>query len=119
VISTASELACIFEALFTGQLLTPALLAEMLTPVPVPVPGTHPLFGQPGYGLGVMMDSGSWYGVVAGHGGEGPGYAVGALHLPSVGGHRVTSVALTNRDRGDLGLQVALALVAGFAEQVA
>lgn len=113
VISTAPEIAHIFEALFAGRLLDDSSLAAMLEPVPVPA--EHPLFSQPAYGLGLMIDSGSPYGLVAGHGGGGPGYSTGAIHLPDVNGRRVTSVALANADHGDLGLPIAFAL----AEQVA
>lgn len=112
VISTAPEIAHIFEALFAGHLLDASSLAAMLEPVPVPA--EHPLFSKPAYGLGLMIDSGSPYGLVAGHGGGGPGYSTGAIHLPEVNGRRVTSVALANSDRGDLGLPIAFAL----AEQV-
>ncbi len=71
VISTATELARIVEALFTGRLVRPDLLAMMLDPVLVP--GAHPLFRQPAYGLGLMRDPRSPYGPVAGHGGGGRG----------------------------------------------
>jgi D-alanyl-D-alanine carboxypeptidase len=113
VISTAPEIARIFEALFAGRVLDTSSLAAMLEPVLVPA--EHPLFSQPAYGLGLMIDAGSPYGRVAGHGGGGPGYSTGAIHLPDVNGRRVTSVALVNADLGDLGLPIAFAL----AEQVA
>lgn len=108
VISTAPEIACIFEALFTGRLLSQPSLAAMLEPAEVPA--SHPLFRQPAYGLGLMIDAGSPYGVVAGHGGGGPGYSTGAIDLSDVSGRRVTSVALVNCDQGDLGLRIAFAL---------
>ncbi len=112
VISTASELARIIDAIFDGRLVPPALLPEMLRPTRVPV--EHPLFVEPSYGLGAMLDPGSPFGAVAGHGGGGPGYSAGALHFPNVGGRRVTTVALANSDRGDLGLSIAF----GLAETV-
>ena len=109
VTSTAPELAQIIDAVFGGRLVAPALLPEMLRPTRVPV--DHPLFVEPSYGLGAMLDPGSPYGVVAGHGGGGPGYSAGALHFPNVGGRRVTTVALANSDRGDAGLPIAFGLV--------
>lgn len=117
VVSTARELAKVLAATFNGQLLSPALLKEMLTPVLVPV--QHPLFRQPAYGLGVMIDPESAYGVVAGHGGGGPGYSTGALVFPDVAGRQVISVALANRDQPDLGLTIAFSLVGSFAKQFA
>ena len=117
VISTAPELAGIFEALFTGRLLPSWRLAEMLEPFPVPT--RHPLFQQPAYGLGLMLDLQSRYGLVAGHAGGGPGYAVAALCFPNVGGRRITSVALANRDQDDLGLRLAFTMAELLAGELA
>ncbi|HEX5165789.1 MAG TPA: serine hydrolase domain-containing protein, partial [Thermomicrobiales bacterium] len=60
VISTASDLARIIDAIFAGRLAPSSLLPEMLTPVQVPM--QHPLFVEPSYGLGVMLDPGSRHG---------------------------------------------------------
>jgi D-alanyl-D-alanine carboxypeptidase len=109
VIATAGELARLFDALFAGVLLPEKLLAAMLAPTLVPHP--HFWFRQPSYGLGLMMDGQSHYGVSAGHGGGGPGYSVGALHCTDAGGHGVTAVALVNQDASDLGMRIACALV--------
>lgn len=109
VVSTAPETATLFHALFSGQLLPPALLAQMLTPVPVPV--THPPFVRPAYGLGLMLDPQSPYGLVAGHGGGGPGYDTAALHFADVAGQEVVAVLLANRDGAGLALRLAFRLV--------
>lgn len=114
VISTARELVRIVEALFDGRLVPPALLPAMLSPVRVP--GSHPLFAEPSFGLGVMLDPGSPFGLVAGHGGGGPGYSAGAFHFPNVGGRRVTAVALANSDCDDLGMPIAFALSEAVAD---
>lgn len=116
VISTAPETARMFDALFAGRLLSPQLLAEML--VPILVPDQHPLFRQPAYGLGLMIDTQSKYGVMAGHGGGGPGYSAGALHFTGVNGRRITSVALANRDQPDLGLNLAFTMATLLADFV-
>lgn len=108
VISTASEAALIVESLFTGQLLRPESLAAMLDAVEVA--GDYPPFVRPGYGLGLMIDSGSSYGWVAGHAGGGPGYSTAAFYFPNVSGHHVTAVALTNRDSPDLAVEIAFTL---------
>jgi len=116
VISTAPEIARIIEAIFDGRLVQPQLLTEMLQPTRVP--GSHPPFVDPSYGLGVMLDPGSPFGLVAGHGGGGPGYSTGALHFPNVAGHCVTTVALANRDQGDVGLRIAFALGEAVAHHI-
>lgn len=117
VVSTAGELARLTDAILTGDLLRPHSRAAMLTPVVVP--HKHPLFRQPAYGLGLMIDPQSSYGVLAGHGGGGPGYSAGVLHVPNVHGHTITSVALANRDQPDLGLQIAFKLIELLAETFA
>ena len=115
-ISTAAELAEIFEALFAGRLVGPASLAAMRDAVDVP--GEHPLVARPAYGLGLMVGRGSPHGSVAGHAGGGPGYSTAVFHFPDVVGRRVTSVALANRDAADLGTEIAFALVAAYADRL-
>lgn len=114
VISTAPELARMIDAIFSGTLLDAPSRAAMLEPVRVPV--THHFFQQPSYGLGLMIDPQSRYGLLAGHGGGGPGYTAGVIHLPDVRGHRVTSVVLTNRDQDDLSLRTAFTLALLLAD---
>jgi len=114
VLSTAPEVARVLDAVFDGRLLGSDLVSAMLDAVAVPE--THELIAKPGYGLGLMVDLGSPHGLVAGHGGEGPGYSTAAFHFPDAGGHRLTSVALTNRDAHDLGVRVAFALATAHAE---
>ncbi|NLE44455.1 MAG: beta-lactamase family protein [Chloroflexi bacterium] len=108
VISTASDLALVIDALFTGRLITSQSRDAMFEAVDVAVDA--PFFRHPSYGLGVMIDHESRYGVMAGHGGGGPGYSAGALDLPDVHGRWVTSVALANRDGNDLGLEMAFTM---------
>ncbi|HEU4512046.1 MAG TPA: serine hydrolase domain-containing protein [Nocardioidaceae bacterium] len=108
VLSTATELAVLVDAIFAGRLLrreTVDLMAE-----PVVLPFAHPLFSKPGYGLGLMVDAAA-HGLVAGHGGGGPGYSAGAVHVAS-GGRAVTAVALANTEV-DVGLGSALEAARG------
>lgn len=114
VISTALDMARAMDSLLAGGLLSAASRAAMLQAVDVPV--QHPFFRQPGYGLGLMIDQGSRYGILAGHGGGGPGYAAGALHVPDAGGRRITCAALANTDQGDAGLRAAFDLAMLAAE---
>ncbi|MFN8592094.1 MAG: serine hydrolase domain-containing protein [Thermomicrobiales bacterium] len=115
-ISTAADLARALDALFAGRLLTAESLRTMMEAVPVPA--AHPQFVRPGYGLGLMIDLGSRYGLVAGHGGGGPGYSTAAFHFSDVRGHRVTSVALVNRDQPELATPIAFALVTAYADHL-
>lgn len=114
VISTALDLAQALDGLLAGSLLSVGGRAAMLQAVDVPV--QHPFFRRPGYGLGLMIDQGWRYGVLAGHGGGGPGYAAGALHAPDALGRRITCAALANSDQGDAGLRAAFDLIMLAAE---
>ena len=82
----------------------------------VRVPSEHPLFREPSYGLGLMLDPGSPYGLLAGHGGGGPGYSAGALVLPDVQGRCITAAAIANRDQPDFGLQIVYTVATRLAE---
>ncbi|GAB4217663.1 MAG: serine hydrolase domain-containing protein [Synechococcales cyanobacterium] len=102
VVSTAPELAKMMEALFLNRILSAALIEQML--VPAHVLGKHPLFEKAAYGLGLMIDLESPHGLVAGHGGGGPGYSVAAFHFPNVVESQITISAIANQDRQDYGL---------------
>lgn len=115
VVSTAAETARLLDALLAGRLLAPPSLSQMLAAVPVPV--DHPLIVDPGYGLGLMIDRASPSARAAGHGGEGPGFSTAAFGFPNASGHRLTSVALVNRDGHDLGLEIAFALARTVADR--
>jgi D-alanyl-D-alanine carboxypeptidase len=115
--STAAETAMLLDGLVGGRLLAPASLAAMLDGVPVP--GDHPPFAEPVYGLGLMMDRSSPFGLVVGHAGGGPGHATAAFHFPDVAGRRLTVVALANRGESDVALAVAFALPPALAAALA
>jgi hypothetical protein len=94
------------DALLTGRLVAPETVAAMTEPVVLPF--EHPLFARPGYGLGLMVDAGA-DGLVAGHGGGGPGYSAGAVHVATREGRVATAVALANTETDDVGLGLAFA----------
>jgi D-alanyl-D-alanine carboxypeptidase len=73
---------------------------------------------KPSYGLGLMMDPGSRFGIVAGHTGGGPGYSTAAYLFPDVQGHRVTCVALVNRDGNDVATDIAFSIAARLADHL-
>ena len=114
VISTASELAKIIDALFRGQILDLPLVEQMSRPIHRL--GKYPLF-ELGYGLGLFVDIESPHGKVTGHTGEGPGYSVAAFHFPRLAGSSTTIAALVNRDKHDYGLALVYKIVHIIAEQ--
>jgi D-alanyl-D-alanine carboxypeptidase len=85
--TTASDLAYCMQGIFESRLFSEQSRKAMLTAIDVKV--EHPFFKKPGYGLGVMIDSDSKWGLMVGHGGGGPGYSAGVLHIPDVNGQRL------------------------------
>jgi D-alanyl-D-alanine carboxypeptidase len=89
VVSSASDSARFIDALFHGGLLPPPAVSEMMQAVRVPAPAVggasapvSPLrFGAPAYGLGLMIDSASPWGTMAGHNGGGPCYSASVFHV--------------------------------------
>lgn len=97
VASTASDIVRFYERLFAGVLMPPALLDEMRTVVRAATPSTQ-RFVLPSYGLGLIADPASPYGVLYGHSGGGPGYTSAALHVQPPQGGPVTVVVLSNTE---------------------
>jgi len=73
-------------------------------------PGTDWLFAEKGYGLGLMLDRTSRYGVLAEHGRGGPGYSSRVL-TGEVGGGMVTAAPLANTNGRELGMRIAAAML--------
>ncbi len=113
VLAPAGEVAAVFDALRRGRLLGTASLAAMMTPVIAP--GTDWLFREKGYGLGLMLDRTSRFGVLAGHGGGGPGYSSSVL-TGQAGSRMVTAAALANTDAPELGMRIAAAMLQAAQE---
>jgi D-alanyl-D-alanine carboxypeptidase len=111
--ATASDLAHCIQSIFEGRLFSEQSRKAMLSAIDVKV--QHTFFKQPGYGLGVMIDSDSKWGLMVGHGGGGQGYSAGVLHIPDMNGNSVTSAVLVNCDLGD-GLHTAFQLAAAVGE---
>ncbi|HLO84836.1 MAG TPA: serine hydrolase domain-containing protein [Nostocaceae cyanobacterium] len=116
VISTAPELAKIIDALFTGKIIPPDLVEQMLSPVHIF--GEYPPLKLAGYGLGLALDVESPYGKMGGHNGGGPGYSTAAFHFSKLANSRVTVVALLNRDKHDHGLLLVDKIAQVFQEFV-
>jgi D-alanyl-D-alanine carboxypeptidase len=86
MISTADDVHRFFAALLGGELLTPAMLAEMLTTVPV----------APGWGYGLGIESLEYTcGTVWGHSGSVQGYFT--LAYNDVSGDRTALVMMSTR----------------------
>jgi D-alanyl-D-alanine carboxypeptidase len=118
VTSNAADVATFLDLLFEpGKLVEPSLLEQML--IGAPVAETHAWMVNPAYGLGLMIDIANPFGVVAGHTGGGPGYSTAAYHFPDVHGHKVSSIALVNRDGSDVATDIAFAMVQRLASNLA
>jgi D-alanyl-D-alanine carboxypeptidase len=99
VASTASELARFLDGLFGGELLSRDSLAQMTELVVVPedqaaspeqeLPSRR---GNPSYGLGLMGDPASPWGLIVGHNGGGPCYSASAFHAFDLGGVSVCAM---------------------------
>jgi D-alanyl-D-alanine carboxypeptidase len=98
--STASDIVRFLDALFRGRLLSRESLDEMMTLVRVPMerdssasPSTSPLrMTAPSYGLGLMGDPASPWGLLLGHNGGGPCYSASAFHAVDLGGVSVCAM---------------------------
>ena len=95
VASTASELARFLDGLFRGELLSRHSLAQM-TELMSTGPSDSPpeedrrsRWVQPEYGLGLMGDAASPWGLAIGHNGGGPCYTASAFHAADLGGASV------------------------------
>lgn len=114
VVSTASELAAMIDALFAGQILDSSLVDLMAQPVHSL--GPHSPLQNVGCGLGLFMDTDSPHGKVAGHSGGGPGYSIAAFHFSALAGRPTTIAAATNQEGNNVGVDVAYAVARVLAE---
>jgi CubicO group peptidase (beta-lactamase class C family) len=91
MITTAQDLARLVDALLGGRLLSPPLLAAMMTPQGPPSADVE----QCGYGLELVVEDGAV--TILSHGGADPGVStMFAHHLAAA----TTIVVLCNQDRG-------------------
>jgi len=92
VASTPTEIACFFDALFRGRLISSASLHELTAVGPISAQVESAPWGRPGYGLGIVGDTASRWGRLWGHNGGGPGYTTSAFHAPDLGGVSVCAM---------------------------
>ncbi|MEO6878249.1 MAG: serine hydrolase domain-containing protein [Gemmatimonadaceae bacterium] len=106
VASTASDVVRFFDCLFRGELLSRHSLNEMMQLVAVP---TDPLeassaqkpasrYRKPSYGLGLMGDPASPWGLMVGHNGGGPCYSASAFHAFDLAGVSVCVMGAIEED---------------------
>ena len=91
LITSAPDLARLIDALLGGRLVSPPLLAAMMTPQGPPSTDVE----QYGYGLGLVVENGEV--TIVGHSGSDPGVSAEVTHHL---GAATTIVVLCNHDRG-------------------
>ena len=97
VASTTSDIVRFFDLLFHGQFLLEHSLDQMKQLVAVPVASSRTYsakdspsrWGKPSYGLGLMGDPVSPWGLLLGHNGGGPCYTASAFHAVDLRGASV------------------------------
>lgn len=99
VASTPSDIVRFLDALFHGRLVSRRSLGLMsdfvrvpMEPTPSPSEGGPLRPGEPGYGLGLMGDPTSPWGLLVGHNGAGPCYSASAFHAVDLGGLSVCAM---------------------------
>lgn len=105
LISTVSDVAQFYDALFAGSLVSKASLSEMRQTVDV-LPNS-PEESIPSYGLGLMHFRKSPLGDSYGHGGGGPGYTNYATHFPDLEGNAVSINIVLNKSLAQTPFQLA------------
>jgi D-alanyl-D-alanine carboxypeptidase len=104
--STASDIVRFLDALFGGRLVSQRSLDAMMTLVRVPLvrdssasAASSPLrMTAPSYGLGLMGDPASPWGLIVGHNGGGPCYSASAFHAVDLGGASVCAMGAIEED---------------------
>jgi len=91
MITSAQDLARLIDALLGGRLLSPPLLAAMMTPQTPPSADLE----HYGYGLELVVENGAV--MILGHGGADPGVSTMVAHHVAAA---TTIVVLCNQDRG-------------------
>ena len=111
---TALDIARFLDALLGDRRIVAASLVDEMTTGPL-LGEKRPWIEETAYGLGLMLDMRNPYGLVAGYTGGGPGYSVAGYHFPDVQGHRVSAVALVNRDGTDVATDIVFSMVERLA----
>lgn len=121
IASTPSKIVMFLNSLFNNRLLSQQSLKQMVELVPVTLPTTTSRATQqptlpwmkPSYGLGLMADPASTWGLVLGHNGGGPGYSASVFHAPELGG--VSICAMCAMEQGIKAEELVFAVLDLFA----
>ncbi|MBY0376017.1 MAG: beta-lactamase family protein [Bryobacteraceae bacterium] len=97
VASTASDIVRFYDGLLGGEFLPASILDEMKMLVRTSAQPSQK-FVAPSYGLGLMADPASPYGVLYGHNGAGPGYTSSAFHVSSSKRNPLIVAVLSNTE---------------------
>lgn len=111
--STPAELASFYHLLFTGEVLSPQSLSAMTSLIPVPT--APPRYRTPCYGLGIMADTASPFGIVQGHNGGGPGYQASVFHLRAPEERTMTVCAMCASECPGLAERLVFGVIAELA----
>jgi D-alanyl-D-alanine carboxypeptidase len=114
IASTASEIVHFYHQLFSGEVVSAALLEEMCSIVRAA--SSHPRFVTPSYGLGLMADLDSPYGAMYGHNGGGPGYSASAYRFRSPQRQPLTVAVLLNMENPEAAEIMMFAATKALAE---
>jgi D-alanyl-D-alanine carboxypeptidase len=95
LISTVSDIAKFYYALFSGSIITDESIHKMTQTVDVL--SSSPPDAIPAYGLGLMHFRNAPLGKAYGHGGGGPGYTTYAMHYPNLKGSSFTISLVLNK----------------------
>ena len=103
IASSCSDVARFFDALFGDRIISRGRVREMLQLILLPKSSPDEGYSSPlrpvspGYGLGLMGDPDSPWGLLVGHNGGGPCYRASAFHAMTSG---ITVCAMTAIERG-------------------
>jgi CubicO group peptidase (beta-lactamase class C family) len=111
LVTTAADLARLIDALLAGRLVSPSMLAAMMTPQG-PTSAKREQYGYGyGYGLELVVENGEV--TIFGHGGADPGVSTIVAHHR---GAAITIVVLCNHDRGSWPVNFQLAAAFGLTD---
>jgi CubicO group peptidase (beta-lactamase class C family) len=101
LVGTVADAALLLDRLLEGNLLTPELVREMLTPFVLPGPVSGRPWQSPGYGLGTMTGETTSGLKVGGHTGGGPGSTIAVYRGIGSAGSGTAAFFRTSEDQAE------------------
>ena len=99
IVSSSNEITKLYNALFSGQLVTSASLNAMTKAYSIGQL-SNPQFKKPSYGFGLMIDPENEFGCSYGHGGDGSGFNTWSVYHPDFYGKTVGVSVFCNTSMG-------------------